>query len=84
MESEQNAALCAPFRYSSPVLMLSPLSRRGAKKDARNDSQVTPTLTAVFFGHVPVVEVLLRWCVASAIRYNLKRQSPSRHLPCVA
>ena len=34
---------------------------RGAKKDAQNDGSVTPMLTAAFFGHVPVVEVLLRW-----------------------
>ena len=49
------------------IVVLKLLLRRGAKKDARNNSQVTPTLTAAFFGHAPVVEVLLKWCAAAAV-----------------
>ena len=38
------------------------LQRRGAKKNVQNLRDVTPLLAATFFGHAPVVEVLLQRC----------------------
>ena len=55
---------------------------RGARKDAQNDSRVTPMLAAAFFGHAPVVEALLKWCATTAhesLSAGCRRPCVGRH-----
>ena len=50
---------------------------RGAKKNVQNLRDVTPLLSAAFFGQAPAVEALLQRCVLLVVPCVLLSSCPS-------
>ena len=59
------APLCKP-RHALDLVLRSYNGCRGAKRDPLNAGGVSPLLAAAFFGHAPVVDLLLTKCALHA------------------